>query len=261
MKDEIARAHKKISALGAIAAKAELSGPYQDFCAGLLALNRGLETTPGIGCEFAYPWVNQFFREMTPGELTQMASTVINEQLRVPIRELSISDTRQRWSYAWDSGIRIYREMKDLAAVFLDRGAEVVVSSASNRQLVEKMIVMTAFPCRRVIGMALPVSDGRFGAGLETGLRPNLGPGKVENIRFHIGREPVFAAGDSDNDAELLSSFASTRMRLIVGRGSGKKIAALARRALAKEAGYLWQGVDKCKGKFSDQRDATDQLF
>ena len=55
------------------------------------------------------------------------------------------------------------------------------------------MIAMTAFPCRRVIGMELEIVGGRFGRALAPGLRPNLGRGKVDNIRRRLKTGPMLA--------------------------------------------------------------------
>jgi phosphoserine phosphatase len=226
---------------------------YRIFTSGLLALNRALEETPGIGCEFAYPWVNLLLQGLSLVEFDRLANTVIKEELINPLSRHAVSDPLQRWSYEWTSGIRLYPEMKDLAAAWQDRGGAVVVSTASNRQLVEKMIAMTAFPCRRVIGMGLAIAGDHFGHIMEPGLRPNLGAGKVANIRALLEDEPVLVAGDSSNDFEMLSSFTSTRMRLIINRQAGGRIDFLCCRALAGENGYLAQEINPQQGEFKPE--------
>ncbi len=251
MKKAVFLAYEKLKADPAPARKARINEDYRIFTSGLLALNRALEETPGIGCEYAYPWVNTLLQGLSPAELEAMAAGVIRRELEEPLRRHSLQDPLERWRYGWIAGIRIYPEMKALAQELADHGAMVVVSTASNRQLVEKMVDVTGFPCRRVIGMELTMENGRFGAELQAGLLPNLGRGKVANIRKQLGREPVLAAGDSENDAEMLSSFPTTRIRLIIQRPGGGKIAALARRALAGEPGYLLQGTDHRLGKFT----------
>ncbi len=151
---------------------------YRVFTSGLLALNRALEETPGIGCEFAYPWVNTLLQGLPLAEFDRLAETAVGEELRAPLRRRALVDPRRRWRYDWTSGIRLYPEMKDLAACWQERGGEVVVSTASNRRLVEKTIAMTGFPCRQVIGMELAIAGDRFGRALSPGLRPNLGAGQ-----------------------------------------------------------------------------------
>jgi hypothetical protein len=125
-----------------------------------------------------------------------------------------------------------------------------VVSTASNRRLVEKMIAVTAFPCRQVIGMELAVAGRRFAGALKPGLRPNLGAGKVLNLRSRLDREPALVAGDSSNDYEMLSSFAATRLRLVIDRSAGGRITAIVRRARSGEAGFLCQEIDPRRGAF-----------
>jgi phosphoserine phosphatase len=223
---------------------------YRVFTSGLLALNRALEETPGIGCEFAYPWVNTLLQGLPLAEFDRLAGMAVGGELRNPVRRRALVDPRRRWRYDWTSGIRLYPEMKELAACWQQRGGEVVVSSASNRQLVEKAIDMTGFPCRRVIGMELKIAGDRFGRALAPGLRPNLGQGKVANIRRLLAGEPVLAAGDSSNDFEMLTSFPATRLRLVIDRRAGGKIARLVRLARRAEGGFLVQSIDPRTGRF-----------
>ena len=223
---------------------------YRVFTSGLLALNRALEETPGIGCEFAYPWVIALLQGLSPAELDEMAATVIARALKEPIRRHALLDPAGRWRYDWSGGVRLYPEMKDLAACWRERGGKVVVSTASHRQLVEKMIAMTGFPCRQVIGMELEASGGRFRDAMKPGLRPNLGWGKVANLRSRFDREPALAAGDSSNDVQMLTAFPSTRVRLVIDRHKKGEIAHVARRARAGEIGFLVQEIDPRRGIF-----------
>jgi len=223
---------------------------FRIFTSGLLALNRALEETPGIGCEFAYPWVNLLLQGMPLSEFDRLAGSVIGDELHDPLGRRVISDPLGRWRYAWTGGLRLYPEMRDLAACWRERGGEVVVSSASNRQLVEKMIAMTFFPCREVIGMELKIAGDRFGRALAPGLRPNLGQGKVANIRKRLESEPVLVAGDSSNDYEMLVAFPGTRLRLVIDRRAAGKIGLLTRRARDEESGFLAQGIDPRRGEF-----------
>ncbi|MBN2345999.1 MAG: haloacid dehalogenase-like hydrolase [Candidatus Aminicenantes bacterium] len=223
---------------------------YRVFTSGLLAMNRSLEETPGIGCEFAYPWVNVLLQGLTPAEVDEIAAVVIARELKEPLRRRSACDPQRRWRYGWTSGIRLYPEMLDLASRWRERGGTVVVSTASNRRLVEGMIAQTGFPCGEVIGMELALARGRFAGRLKRGLLPNLGQGKVANFRSRFQLGPAFVAGDSDNDYEMLTAFPATRLRLVVDRSSAARIAALARRARTGERGFLSQAIDPRQGQF-----------
>ena len=257
MKNAVFAAYEQLQHEAPAKGREGVDESYRVFTSGLLALNRALEETPGIGCEFAYPWVNLLLQGLSLAEFDRLAKAVIEEELISPLSRHAVSDPQGRWHYEWSNGVRPYPEMKDLAAAWQDRGGAVVVSTASNRQLVEKMIAMTGFPCRHVIGMGLAIAGDRFGHVLEPGLRPNLGAGKVANIRALLEDEPVLVAGDSDNDYAMLSTFTSTRMRLIINRQAGGRIALLCCRALAGEKGYLAQGIDSQRGEFK----AADNLI
>jgi phosphoserine phosphatase len=250
MREAIFLAYEKLKTGSSSAAKANSDMDYRIFTSGLLALNRALEETPGIGCEFAYPWVNTLLQGLSLSEFDRIASAVIETELRSPIGRHGRGEPLGRWRYDWISGIRLYPEMKNLAAAWQKRGGKVVVSTASNRQLVEKMIAMTGFPCRQVIGMELKMVGSRFGHALKPGLHPNLAMGKVDNIRVQLAGEPVLIAGDSSNDYEILTLFPSTRMRLVIHRHKKGKIALVSKRAQACERGYLTQKIDLKRGEF-----------
>jgi phosphoserine phosphatase len=223
---------------------------FRVFASGLLALNRALEETPGIGCEFAYPWVNTLLQGLSPAELDELAAGVIARELRQPLRRRALVDPRRRWRYDWLDGVRIYPEMRELAACWRERGGRVVVSTASNRQLVERIVAMTGFPCHEIVGMELAVAKGRFTPRLKPGLQPNLGPGKAANLRARFRSEPALVAGDSSNDYEMLTAFPATRLRLVLDRRRPGRIARLVCRAISGETGYISQEIDLRRGTF-----------
>ncbi len=232
----------------------DLDKDFRVFTSGLLALNRALEETPGIGCEFAYPWVNTLLRGWSLPEFDRLAGEVIARALQEPLRRHAILDPAGRWRYDWTGGIRLYPEMMDLAACWQQRGGRLVVSTASNRQLVEKMIAVTGFPCREVIGMELALAGMRFLDVLKPEWRPNLGAGKVHNLISRLDREPVFVAGDSSNDHEMLTAFAATRVRLVIDRHAPGTIRSLIRRAGSGDTGFLCQRIDPGRGTFRSPR-------
>jgi len=254
MKNAVFRAYARLKTGSPSCEKSRIDEDYRIFSSGLLALNRALEETPGIGCEFAYPWMITLHQGLTLPEFDRLATSVIQEELRNPIVHRSLADPLKRWRYDWTSGIRPYPEMRDLADRWQERGGKVVVSTASKRQLVEKMIAKTGFPCQQVIGMELEIAGGRLGRVLKPGLWPNLGKGKVANIRARLAGEPTLVAGDSSNDYEMLTAFRSTRVRLLIDRRGRGKIALARRRARAGENGYLAQEIDPKLGTFKAAR-------
>jgi hypothetical protein len=249
IKEQIVGAYKKIA--GRAIKKIQSSSALRDFSAGLLALNRGLEETPGIGCEFAYPWAINFLLGFSPAEVCRLAGVVIDSELQLGIRNRSISDSRERLFYRWTAGIRLYPEMADLSMVLKKTGCRVIVSTASSPLIIETMMQRTGFAAELVIGMASGLEGDRLQGVLASGLEPNFGPGKAENMRQLLDLEPVFTAGDSSGDYEIMTAFPGTRLKLLIRRPQPGKMAALYKKALAGDPQYLLQDVDSATGHFS----------
>jgi phosphoserine phosphatase len=249
IKGRIVAAYEKVSNRPLAGVRA--SAPYRDFSAGLLALNHDLEQTPGIGCEFAYPWMVNFLQGFNEAEVRRLAAVVIAGELRRNIRSRCLSDSSQRLLYRWTAGIRPYPEMIDLAGAIKKAGGRVIVSTASNPQIVETMVQRTHFPADRVIGMASHSENGILQGAMAPGLAPNFGPGKARNLSRLLDREPVFIAGDSDGDYAMLTAFAGTRLKLLIRRAAPGRMAALYQKALAGDCRFLLQDVDQAIGRFS----------
>jgi hypothetical protein len=227
------------------------SDVHRDFSAGLLALNRGLDETPGIGCEFAYPWTINFLAGFTPAEVCRLAVKVIDNELQSGIQDCSMSDSRKQLLYRWTAGIRSFPEMADLAMVLKKAGCRVIISTASNPLLIETMMQRTGFAAAQVIGMASQIENGILQSTLAPGLAPNFGPGKAENMRQLLDHDPVFAAGDSEGDYEIVTTFPGTRLKLLIRRRQPGKMAVLYKKALAGDRQYLLQDVNSATGQFS----------
>jgi phosphoserine phosphatase len=249
IKGQIVAAYEKIC--NRRLAEIRTSAPYRDFSAGLLALNQSLEQTPGIGCEFAYPWTINFLQGFSEAEVRRLAGVVIAGELRQNIKSRCLSDSRQRLLYRWTAGIRPFPEMADLARALKRAGCRVIVSTASNPQIVETMVQRTHFPADQVIGMGARSENGILQGGLAPGLAPNFGSGKAKNLSRLLEREPLFIAGDSDGDYDMLTAFADTRLKLLIRRFPPGRMAPLYRKALAGNRRFLLQEVDQASGQFS----------
>ncbi len=249
LKERIVGAFHKIS--GRTLAQIAGSDDYLDFSASLLALNHGLEQTPGIGCEFAYLWTVQFLEGFRPAEVRRLAEAVARHELQSPLQERSWSDSRRQLAYRWTAGIRPFPEMADLSRVLKKAGCRVLVSTASNPLIVEAMLPSTGFAAERVLGQAAGIARGRLLGTLAPGLLSNFGDGKVENLKRALDREPVFAAGDSPGDYEMLTAFPGTRLKLLIRRPRPGKMSALYRRALSGDPRFLLQDIDRGQGKFT----------
>jgi hypothetical protein len=248
IKEQIVGAYEKIA--GRVMAQIGSGSACRDFSAGLLALNRGFEETPGIGCEFAYPWTVNFLLGFSPAEVCRLATEVIDRELQSGIENCIMSDSREHLLYRWTAGIRAFPEMADLALVLKKAGCRVIISTASNPLIVETMMQCTGFAAGQVIGMASRIENGILQGSLALGLAFNYGPGKVENLRQLLDREPVFTAGDSSGDYEMLTAFPGTRLKLLVHRRQVGKMAVLYKKALQGNPQYLLQDVDLDSGQF-----------
>jgi phosphoserine phosphatase len=248
VKEQIVRAYHKIA--GRPLAEIGSGDAYRDFSAGLLALNRGLEQTPGIGCEFAYLWTVNFLEGFRPAEVRRLAAAVARQELQSPLQEQAWSDSGRQFLYRWTAGIRPFPEMADLSLVLKKAGCRVLVSTASNPLIVETMIANTGFAADRVLGQASGMARGRLLGTLAPGLRSNFGSGKVENLRRALDRDPVFTAGDSPGDYEMLTAFPATRLKLLIRRPRPGKMATLYRQALNGDPNFLLQDIDHGLGMF-----------
>jgi hypothetical protein len=249
VKEQIVSAYKKIA--GHPITEICASAAHSDFSTGLLALNRGLEETPGIGCEFAYPWTINFLRGFSPAEVRLLALRVINSELQSNIENSTMSDSREHLLYRWTAGIRSFPEMADLAQGLKKAGCRVIISTASNPLFIETMTQRTGFAAERVIGMGSQIENGILLGILAPGPEPNFGPGKAKNLSRELDREPLLAAGDSSGDFEMLTAFPGTRLKLLIRRSQPGKMAALYKKALAGDPRYLLQNVDLNTGQFS----------
>src|SRR5207248_1568539 len=99
-----------------------------------------------------------------------------------------------------------------------------------------------------VLGMELEVRDGKVGPRYKEGRVQTYRRGKVEAIRLKPGArgDPLFGAGDSDGDFEMLSTFKGMDLALILNRLKGGKVGDLCRRAVKQKGApaprYILQG-------------------
>jgi hypothetical protein len=259
VKGQIVSAYEKI--FGRAVTEISRSTAHRDCSVGLLALNRGFEETPGIGCEFSYLWIINFLGGFPPVEVCRLATEVIDNELQSSIENHALSDSREQLLYRWTAGIRIFPEMADLARVLKKAGCRIIISTASNPLIIETMMQRIDFAAEQVIGMASCIENGTLQNTLAPGLAPNFGHGKAKNMRLLLDREPVFAAGDSEGDYEMLTAFPGTSLKLLIRRQQPGKMISLYQKALAGNPHYLLQDVDLKKGHFSAASSPSTAVF
>lgn len=117
-----------------------------------------------------------------------------------------------------DAGLAPYRAMRWLIDRLGEVGVETWVVTASNRitaQVCAEMFL--GIPEQRVLGIAPRVTDGCVRGELDPDVPVTFGRGKVEAIEKLIGKEPVFAAGDSVNQLPMLDQ--ATELKLVIHKG------------------------------------------
>lgn len=247
----------------------KLTPQYNDFIAKIPYLYDGYCTTPGIGEDYGYPWVLYLLAGMTETEVKDMAKETISFELG---NQLS----KQTWSspagfptkagvvnYSYKSGLRAFPEMQDLISTFSRSGIEVFIVSASFKPVVEVFSGIGNFgynvPAENVIAMELETeANGKIMPEYKSGWVKTFRQGKVEAInsviKAGLGRknDPIFAAGDSDGDFEMLTGFPGTKLTLIWNRLKGGDIGTLCKQAV-DEMGkiaprYILQGRNENTG-------------
>ena len=108
---------------------------------------------------------------------------------------------------------------RELISCLKERGFRIFVVTASVQWLVEEAVSKENLPADRIIGIRTRLQKGRLTDQIE---RPiTIGEGKREAfLQLSGGRPPLFAAGDSPGDKELLES---ASLSLLVQSGSAEK--------------------------------------
>jgi len=236
---------------------------YQDFLAKLPFLYDGYCETNSIGSEYAYPWVLFLLAGHTIDEVKTMAKEAISF-------ELGNGLYKQEWtspshltthsgsvSYSFKAGLRVLPEMQNLIETFTQHGIEVFIVSASYKPVVETFAASGNFgyqvPAENVIAMELAVTaDGVILPEYKPGWVETVRQGKVEAInriiKQQLGKtlDPLFAAGDSDGDYEMLTGFPGMKLVLIWNRLKGGDIGKLCQQAVdemkIETPAYILQG-------------------
>jgi len=242
---------------------------YSDFVAKIPFLYSGYSATTGIGDDYGYPWLLYLFAGQTIDEVKTMAHEAISFELSNQIARQTLQSPAGfptkagRISYSYKSGLRVFPEMQDLISTFQRYGIDVFIVSASYKPVVEAFSGIDCFgyniPADHVIGMELHVDkDGTIISEYKPGWVRTFRQGKVEAIdrviKKGLGRnwDPLFSAGDSDGDYEMLSGFPGMKMSLIWNRSKGGDIGKLYLQAIKQADSdfprYILQGRNEKTG-------------
>lgn len=247
----------------------QATAQFNDFVAKLPFLYDAYCSIPEIGDDYAYPWVLYLFAGQTIDEVKAMAREAISYELGNRLGKESLQSPANFETkagivnYSYRSGLRVFPEIQNLISTFKGHGIDVFIVSASYKPVVEVFSGVDAFgynvPSEKVIAMELATTnDGIILPEYKAGWVKTFGQGKVEAInraiKTKLGKnwDPIFSAGDSDGDYEMLTEFPDMKVSLIWNRVKGGKIGELCKLAVdemnSATPRYILQGRDENTG-------------
>ncbi len=222
---------------------------YSDFIAKIPFLYDGYCEATGIGADYGYPWLLYLFAGQTIDEVKALAKEAISFELGNKL-------SKQTWqspagfqtnagvvTYSYKTGLRVFPEMQNLISTFKGHGIDVYIVSASYKPVVEVFSGIGTYgynvPPENVIAMELATTvDGKILPEYKAGWVKTQRQGKVDAINLVIksglgkNRDPLFSAGDSDGDYEMLTGFPNMKLSLIWNRVKGGDIGNLCKQAV-----------------------------
>ncbi len=216
-----------------------------------------------FGHTFSCRWITRMFTGMTPDSVHTLTREAVRAQHDTAIGEVTWTSPDELAGEAgvvsstWETGLRMVAPMQELYRTCRAHGIEVYVVSASFVEIVREVATHPehgyALDPECIFGMMLTRADeGVFTHRPPQGVPPTQAKGKTATIRTYIsprhsGRGPILVAGDSDGDADMLSAFSDTEVRLVINRVKAGAIGELAGHHHT-DADVLLQGRDEHAG-------------
>ncbi|MCF9034373.1 haloacid dehalogenase-like hydrolase [Acinetobacter nectaris] len=221
--------------------------------------------------EVSYPWVTYLFTGFKAPEVRDMVKHTVEWQKQQKIEPVkwtspeALAGKAGVVSISWDNGLRPYKEMQNLFATFQENGIQVYVCSASFIDVVKEIVsnprIGYGVNEKHVLAMELERdSQGRILPEFRKGYFQTQGIGKSQMIKKFLvskyGYGPIFIAGDSEGDQNMMQDFKETEKVLIVNRlrKPTTDIGRFSKLAVdtygQDSAKYLLQGRDANTGEF-----------
>ncbi|MDR1859428.1 MAG: hypothetical protein LBR06_00710 [Bacteroidales bacterium] len=204
---------------------------YMAFASKLRYLYDAIDGT--FGHDISYPWVTYLFAGMNEQEVRALTRATICSQLAMPVGQVTwttpelLQGEAGAVSVTWKSGLRFVPEMQNLYWTMAQNGFDIHVCSASFIDVVREIASNPDYgyniPEENIIAMELE-RDGnhRILPVFREGYDQTQEEGKTKAIkRFLVstyGYGPVFVAGDSEGDQNMMQDFSDTRISLIINR-------------------------------------------
>lgn len=163
------------------------------------------------GDAVCYPWAAQIMTGLTVEQVRAAGRAAMEKELAAPVgKEKLALGADDRSPLTVNRGIRYYPQMVRLISELQDAGFEVWIVSASAQWVVEEAAAGAGLRNVKVLGMLPAVNES--GALTPMMLRVTYRKGKADAIRSVIGKEPVFVAGDSMTDYEMMRMGSGPRL-------------------------------------------------
>ena len=239
---------------------------FQDFRAKLYFLYEAVNDTHGVNV--GYPWVIYFFANMSVAEVSALAEASNDANLGMGLSKIKFTSPASLPGVAGVittshfQGIRLCTEVATLMDTFRQNGIDVYVSTASLEDVVAVFATNPKYGYHvkreNVLGLRLEQNGDVYKNAYRKDWPLNWGPGKTVVIKRELvakkGYGPLFVAGDSDGDYDMLRDFKETEIGLVVNRLKKGKIGELSKAATdaAKEANprFLLQGRQESTGNW-----------
>ncbi len=215
-----------------------------------------------LGKKIAYTWIASLFAGYTPEKILETANNVFCESLKDNIEEVKvdvdITGLTIDKPIKYLSGIRIYDEIVDLIKNLQSSGTEVFIVSASYEHVVKGIASKPPFNIDKenIFGIKLKTKNGIITEQIEDeSVYPvTYRSGKTKIIQKYICSKPIFVAGDSETDYEMLIYNDDTSIGLIINRNENSDIRKLHDKAVnlwdGKSKAFILQNIDSNNGKF-----------
>jgi phosphoserine phosphatase len=242
---------------------------YLAFVSKMRFLYDAIDAT--FGHEVSYPWLTYIFAGMTAGDVKDVVRKTVEWQLKQSIENVvwttpaGLPGNAGRVSVTWKNGLRLVPEMQDLLAVLRKNGIDVWICSASFVDVIKGIACYPQFGYgvkeNEIIAMELERDgNGIIQPVFRNGYEQTQGKGKTKNSeRFLVvkyGYGPIFVAGDSTGDENMMADFKDTKLSLIINRlpKPSTNLGKFAKQAVAEyqtdKPRFLLQGRDDNTGKF-----------
>ncbi|MFJ9531516.1 HAD family hydrolase [Herbaspirillum sp. NPDC101396] len=239
---------------------------FLDFRAKLYYLYEAVNDTHGVNV--GYPWVIYFFANMTVAEVSALAEASNDAALGAALTKVKYTSPADRpgkagvVSVGHFHGIRLCTEIGGMMDTFRDHGIDIYVCTASLEDVVAVFATNPKYGYNvareNIIGLRLERDGSTYKNAYLKNWPLTWGPGKTVAIKSELvaakGYGPIFVAGDSDGDYDMLRDFTDTRYGLIVNRMKNGKIGELSKLAAAQitagQPRFLLQGRQESTGNW-----------